>query len=97
MAYASTPRRRSFDPIRKKLAQNTDLFAGPSSVHDSTNYPGDRKIVGGDETLTIQLHNIEFDGASLDFPRRAYTLAIYYPSALATNYYANEESIDDED
>lgn len=97
MAYDSAPRHRSFDPIEKKLAKNTDLFAGPSSVHDSTNYPGDRHITGGEETLTIQLHHIEFDGASLDYPRTAYTLAIYYPDSLATNYYANEQNADDDE
>jgi hypothetical protein len=97
MSYKAGPRHRNFDKEKCRLATNTELFAGPSSAKDSTNYPGDRKIVGGEDTLTIQLHNIEFDGASLDYPRRAYTLAIYYPSALATNYYANEENTDDEE
>ena len=98
MAFAASPRHRSFDMEKCRLAANTDLFAGPSSVTDSTNYPGDRKIVGSEDTITIQLHHIEFDGAALDFPRTAYTLAIYYPKQLATNYCTNiENNIDDSD
>ncbi len=98
MAFNSRPRVRSFDKDKCRLAPNTDLFAGPSSVKDSTNYPGDRKITGSDETITIQLHHIEFDGAALDFPRTAYTLAMYYPVQLAANYCVNmENTIDDSD
>jgi hypothetical protein len=96
MAYEAGPRHRSFDQERCRLAKNTDLFAGPSSVHDSTNYPGDRKIYGSEDTITIQLHHIEFDGAALDFPRTAYTLAMYYPKSLATNYCQNIENESDE-
>ena len=58
-------------------------------MKDSTNYPGDRKIYGSEDTITIQLHHIEFDGAALDFPRTAYTLAMYYPKDLAATYVAN--------
>lgn len=98
MAFASIPRHRSFDKEKCRLDKNTDLFAGPSSVKDSTNYPGDRKIYGSEDTITIQLHHIEFDGAALDFPRTAYTLAIYYPKSLAANYCVNiGNSIDDSD
>lgn len=92
MAFDSVPRHRSFDKEKCRLAPNTDLFAGPSSVKDSTNYPGDRKIYGSEDTITIQLHHIEFDGAALDFPRTAYTLAMYYPKKLATNYCMNIEN-----
>lgn len=98
MAFDSVPRHRSFDKEKCRLDKNTDLFAGPSSVKDSTNYPGDRKIYGSEDTITIQLHHIEFDGAALDFPRTAYTLAIYYPKSLAANYCENiGNSIDDSD
>lgn len=98
MAFAAPPRHRSFDKDNRRLAPNTDLFAGPSSVTDSTNYPGDRKIVGSEDTITIQLHHIEFEGAALDFPRTAYTLAMYYPKQLATNYCSNiGNDIDDSD
>ena len=98
MAFDSVPRHRSFDKEKCRLDKNTDLFAGPSSVKDSTNYPGDRKIYGSEDTITIQLHHIEFDGAALDFPRTAYTLAIYYPKSLAANYCVNiGNSIDDSD
>lgn len=98
MAFDSGPRHRGFDKHKCRLAPNTDLFAGPSSVQDSTNYPGDRKIYGSEDTITIQLHHIEFDGAALDFPRTAYTLAMYYPKKLATNYCMNiANQIDDSD
>ena len=98
MAFDSDPRHRSFDKEKCRLAANTDLFAGPSSVKDSTNYPGDRKIYGSEDTITIQLHHIEFDGATLDFPRTAYTLAMYYPKDLAATYVANiGNTVDDSD
>ena len=98
MAFDSAPRHRSFDKEKCRLAANTDLFAGPSSVKDSTNYPGDRKIYGSEDTITIQLHHIEFDGAALDFPRTAYTLAMYYPKDLAATYVANiGNTVDDSD
>lgn len=96
MSYKAGPRHRNFDKEKCRLATNTELFAGPSSAKDSTNYPGDRKIYGSEETITIQLHHIEFDGAALDFPRTAYTLAIYYPKTLATSYIQNlGDDIDD--
>lgn len=98
MAFDSAPRHRSFDKEKCRLAANTDLFAGPSSVKDSTNYPGDRKIYGSEDTITIQLHHVEFDGAALDFPRTAYTLAMYYPKDLAATYVANiGNTVDDSD
>ncbi|MBQ6038013.1 MAG: endonuclease [Bacteroidaceae bacterium] len=96
MAYAAPVRRRSFDKNTLRLAANTDIFAGPSSVHDSTNYPGDRKIFGED-SITIQLHHIYLDGAELEYPHEAYTLAINYPEQLAINYCANESSKQDEE
>jgi len=98
MAFSAPVRSRAFDPTTNRLAANTRVFAGPSSAGDSTNYPGDAKIVGGKDSLTIQLYHIQFDGAPLDFARQAYTLAIYYPEALAANYCSNEQfNIDDAD
>lgn len=98
MAFRAPIRHRSFDPATRKLASNTRIFAGPSSAHDSTTYPGDDKIVGGDETITIQLYHVHLDGAEMDFAQEAYTLAIYYPGRLAASYYSNEKyNIDDQD
>lgn len=96
MAYNAPVRKRSFDKNTLRLAKETRLFAGPSSAHNSTNYPGDDKIIGGD-SITIQLHHIYLDGAELGFPHEAYTLAIHYPEKLAINYCANEESKQDEE
>jgi len=90
MAYEAPIRYRSFDAENLKLAMNTDLFAGPSSATDSTDYPGDRKIVGED-SITIQLYHFHLDGAPLNFAHEAYTLAINYPDSLAANYCSNEE------
>lgn len=90
MAWDSVPRERSFDFENKRFAANTRLFAGPSSAADSTNYPGDDKIVEGD-SITIQLHHIKFKGVETGFPQTAYTLAINYPESLATNYCSNEQ------
>lgn len=91
MAWDSGPRERNFDFDNKKLAANTRLFAGPSSASDSTNYPGDDKIVEGD-SITIQLHHIRFKGGlESGFPDTAYTLAINYPAELATSYCSNEQ------
>ena len=97
MAWDSDPRERNFDFENKRFASNTILFAGPSSSTDSTNYPGDRKIVD-DKTITIQLHHIKFKGyIELDFPRTAYTLAINYPEDLATNYCSNQSTNQEDD
>ncbi|MBE6331702.1 MAG: endonuclease [Bacteroidales bacterium] len=97
MAYKSFPRERNFDFENKQLEKNTRLFAGPSSASDSTDYPGDTKIVEPD-LITIQLHHIKFKGGiSLDFPETAYTLAIYYPSKLSTIYRTNEGREQDDD
>ena len=91
MAYnAKETRERNFDDTNMQLAPNTDIFAGPSSAKDSTNYPGDRKIVGND-TITIQLHKIKFKNITIDIENPAYTLAINYPEKLAVNYCSNEE------
>ncbi len=96
MAYGAPIRHRNFDADKLKLAANTDLFAGPSSAQDSTNYPGDRKIVG-DDSITLQLYHFHLDGAPLDFAHEAYTLAINYPDKLAANYCSNEESKQEDD
>jgi hypothetical protein len=74
----------------------TDLFAGPSSATDSTDYPGDRKIVGED-SITFQLYHFHLEGAPLDFAHEAYTIAINYPASLAANYCSNEESKQEDD
>lgn len=89
MAYGAPARERAFDNQHKKLVQGGKYFAGPSSEKDSTDYPGDQKIVGGEDTITIQLHHLTLKGASLDYPHDAYTLAIYYPEALAISYCHN--------
>lgn len=98
MAFGAPAIERNFDPIERRLAANTQIFAGPSSAGDSTNYPGDAKIVGGDETLTFQLYHIKLKGAELDYPKEAYTMAIYVPKSLAATYSSNEQyNIDDSD
>jgi hypothetical protein len=96
MAYGAPIRHRDFDAENLRLSANTDLFAGPSSKTDSTDYPGDRKIVG-DDSITLQLYHFYLDGAPLDFAHEAYTLAINYPDSLATNYCSNEESKQDDE
>lgn len=98
MAFGAPVRHRSFDPSTRKLASNTRVFAGRSSAQDSTTYPGDDKIVGPDDSLTIQLYHLHLDGAEMDFAQEAYTLAIYYPPKLAASYCSNERAnIDDQD
>ena len=98
MAFNAPIRHRSFDPATRKLASNTRIFAGRSSAQDSTTYPGDDKIVGGDDTITIQLYHVHLDGAEMDYAQEAYTLAVYYPERLAASYYSNEKyNIDDQD
>lgn len=98
MAFDAEIRERAFDPVNNRLAANTRIFAGPSSASDSTNYPGDTKIVGPDDSITIQLYHIRLKGAPLDFAHTAYTLAIYYPDAMAATYCSNEQyNIDDSD
>ena len=97
MAYNAPIRHRAFDDATKSLVQGGKYFAGPSSEHDSTNYPGDQRIIGGDDSITIQLHHLYLDGAALDYAHEAYTLAINYPEQLAINYCANEANQDDDD
>jgi hypothetical protein len=96
MAYNAPPSVRRFDYDKRKIT--TNLFAGPSSEQDSTNYPGDRYIVK-DDSINIQLYHLKFENRPLSFPESAYTLAIYYPEKLATNYCSNEENhqMEDED
>ena len=96
MAFSAPIRHRTFDSENLRLSTDTDLFAGPSSATDSTNYPGDRKIVG-DDSITFQLYHFHLDGAPLDFAREGYTLAINYPDSLAANYCSNEESKQEDD
>lgn len=98
MAFGAPAIERNFDAAERRLAANTQIFAGPSSTTDSTNYPGDAKIVGSHETLTFQLYHIRLKGAELDYPKEAYTMAIYVPKELAATYTSNEQyNIDDSD
>lgn len=98
MAYDAPAIERHFDANERRLAKDTQIFAGPSSADDSTNYPGDAKIVGAPETLTFQLYHIRLKGAELDYPKEAYTMAIYVPKELAATYTSNEQyNIDDSD
>lgn len=98
MAFEAPAIERNFDAAERRLAANTQIFAGPSSATDSTNYPGDAKIVGSHETLTFQLYHIRLKGAELDYPKEAYTMAIYVPKELAATYTSNEQyNIDDSD
>jgi hypothetical protein len=96
MAFSAPIRHRTFDSENLRLSIDTDLFAGPSSATDSTNYPGDRKIVG-DDSITFQLYHFHLDGAPLNFAHEGYTLAINYPDSLAANYCSNEESKQEDD
>ena len=95
MAYNAPVRNRNFDKEHGRLAENTSLFAGPSS--DKTTYPGDRKIVGED-SITFQLHHIHIN-VPLDYgdAANAYSLAINYPESLAVNYVANMGNNTDDD
>lgn len=97
MAYDADIRHREFVNETKRLKVGSNYFAGPSSKTDSTNYPGDMKIVGGEDAISIQLHRFYLDNATIDFPHEAYTLAIYYPDALAINYCTNEQDNQDEE
>ena len=98
MAFGAPAIERNFDAAERRLAANTQIFAGPSSATDSTNYPGDAKIVGSHKTLTFQLYHIRLKGAELDYPKEAYTMAIYVPKELAATYTSNEQyNIDDSD
>lgn len=97
MAFGAPAIERNFDAVERRLT-DTQIFAGPSSAKDSTNYPGDAKIVGSHETLTFQLYHIRLKGAELDYPKEAYTMAIYVPKELAATYTSNEQyNIDDSD
>jgi hypothetical protein len=92
IAYSAPIRHRAFDFDNLRLSKETSIFAGPSSEGDSTNYPGDRKIVG-DDSITVQLFHFYLEGAPLNFAREAYTLAINYPDIFAANYCSNEEKL----
>lgn len=66
----------------------------------STGYDGDAAMVGPD-SITIQLHHIQFknERLPLGFPRKAYTLALNYPTELQAVYYthANQDLADESD
>lgn len=93
MAYNSTPRERSFDQRTCRFSANTQLFAG-ASTNAQVSYPGDQKVTGallGDDAITIQLHHVFLKGHAIGFPATAYTLAIYYPEFLSTNFYETKD------
>lgn len=94
MAYEAENRTRAFDFSNKIIASS--FFAGRDNKGKHV-YPGDEKIVGSDETLTIQLHRFHLERAPLEFPHEAYTLAIYYPERLSSNYCGNTEHYTDID
>ena len=95
MAYGAT-RHRRFNNDTKRLEVGRNFFAGRSTTGTDT-YPGDSAILGGEETLTIQLHRFILDGAAVDFPHESYTLAIYYPETLSTAYIGSVGYYDDYD
>ena len=78
-------RKRPLDMEKKQLS--TSLFQGSSGGYD-----GDSKMVG-DDSITIQLHHIQFknERLPLGFPRKAYTLAINYPPQLQVVYYSHAD------
>ncbi len=59
-------------------------------------YPGDHLIVKED-SITIQLHHFKLKGVHMGFPQDAYTLAIYFPETLATNYVLSEQNNQEDD
>ena len=82
-------RSRNFDYENFKL---TVPLASGRSTSGSDVYPGDAAIVGED-SITIQLYHIKLDASlPVEFPHDAYSLAINYPEALATNYVLNEQA-----
>ena len=77
-------RTRSLDPGTKLLGSTLLQGAGGS-------YGGDATIVAPD-TVTIQLHHIEFTNkVQPGFPSAAYTLALNFPEELAARYAQNCE------
>ena len=51
----------------------------------------------GVDSITIQLHHIKFKNPlPLTYPKKAYTLAISYPEALAANYVASSGALAEE-
>ena len=92
MAWQENPiRKRSFIKGSRHV---TSLFAGPDS--DGVTYPGDRKMCDPD-TITIQLHHVEFINRTLELPPDAYALAINYPEKIATNYISTRGTTEDDD
>lgn len=91
MAWQESPiRGRSFIKDSKYV---TSLFAGPSE--DGVTYPGDRKMCDPD-TITIQLHHVQFLNGTLEIPSDAYALAINYPEKIATNYISTRGTREDD-
>ncbi len=79
-------KKRSLDTTNAKLISSTgkesNVFNGPSNVGDSNHYLGDRAMFV-DDTITIQLHHLEF--ANLPGVQTA-TVAINYPQKLSVQY-----------
>jgi hypothetical protein len=94
MAWRVESKERDFDFTKKRLTGN--VFEGPSSAQDSTDYVGDRNIVDKN-AITIQLHHIKFKNRELNFPETAYAIAIYYPEKLAISYCTNEIDAEEDD
>lgn len=91
MAYKNenkTLRSRKFDFSKKRLS--VPLATG-RSTNGAEVYPGDLAIVKQD-SITIQLYHIYLDGAPLNFPDDAYSIAINYPDKFATNYILSEQN-----
>lgn len=95
MAYGAV-RTREFVYDTKRLKDGRGFFAGRSPEGENV-YPGDAKIYGGEDTLTIQLHRFCLYGAVIDFPKEAYTLAVYYPQTLATAYSGSIKEFSEDD
>ena len=95
MAYGAV-RERAFNMELKRLSENRGFFVGRSPSGTDV-YPGDKEIHGSDETLTIQLYRFHLKGVEMEFPKDAYTFAIYYPKALATSYCGDASNIIEDD
>lgn len=85
IAYNASGKERELKDDGGKVKVTTNIFTGPSSATDSTDYPGDRAFVA-DDVITIQIHHIKFLHMPVSFPSDGYTIAINYPAKLAANY-----------
>ena len=86
MAYAGTPRERTFNEQTQRLKE---LHTG-RSISGKEVYPGDAKIKFED-SICIQIHKVQLKSNSINWGGKiAYTLAIYYPEDFAVSYVATE-------